>query len=87
MPAEFAAGLDTAMSSEARHRRGESAIAPVASLNAARRRRNRNLGWGAGLLTAAAAVAAVVAIVTASGEHGVDSTVAQFPASTRPSLS
>jgi hypothetical protein len=68
MPAEVAARIDAALSAEAARAGGaqqsseatsQEHVAPVLDLAAARRRRNRVMGWSAGLLTAAAAVAAV----------------------------
>ncbi|MET8847075.1 hypothetical protein [Amycolatopsis sp. NPDC004625] len=74
MPAEFAARLDAALAAEAAARFPGSAEAsrpaapapqnaPVVDLAAARRKRNKRLGWAAGVLTAAAA--AVVAVTVA----------------------
>jgi hypothetical protein len=90
MPADLAASLDAALANEARSQPGEptiATIAPVVSLDAARRRRNKRLGWGAGLLTVAAAAIAAVAIAMPSSEQASDTTVAQPPASTSHSLS
>ena len=80
MPAELAARLDAAIESEAR---SVAAMAPpqrmapagqgeVVDLAAARRRRNRLVGWGAGLVTAAAAAMgiAVVGISANSPTNG-----------------
>ncbi|WP_199428837.1 hypothetical protein [Qaidamihabitans albus] len=53
VPADVAARIDAALAEEQAPSGGN-----VVSLDAARRRRNRRLGWGAGLLTAAAAVVA-----------------------------
>ncbi|MEV6440684.1 hypothetical protein [Amycolatopsis sp. NPDC051716] len=78
MPAEFAARLDAALAAEAAAafpgqagprsatqapRQAGPGDAPVLDLAAARRRRNKRLGWAAGVLTAAAA--AVVAVTVA----------------------
>jgi hypothetical protein len=75
MPAHFAARLDAALAAEAARSmpartqapppRG---AAPVASMAEARRRRNRRAGWAAGVLTAAAAVAAIT-FVALPGEQ------------------
>ncbi|MEY7971793.1 hypothetical protein AB8O38_07295 [Saccharomonospora xinjiangensis] len=56
----------------------------VVSLDAARRRRNKRLGWGAGLLTAAAAVVAAVLVVVPGmgGKQGGD--LAQPPQPPQP---
>lgn len=73
MPAQFAAKLDAALAAEAQARWSQSsqtppqssqpqsppATAPVVDLAAARKRRNRIAAWGVGVLTAAAAAAAV----------------------------
>ncbi|MEC3974628.1 hypothetical protein [Amycolatopsis sp. H20-H5] len=75
MPAEFAARLDAAL---AGLRPEAPQLAPVVSMEAARKKRNKRLGWGAGLLTvAAAAIAAVAIIVPASQTAGQGSSVAQ----------
>lgn len=76
MPAEFAARLDAAIESEARAARSVATVAPpqpmaaarpeqapVVDLAAARRRRNRMMSWGTGLVAAAAA-AIGIAVVT-----------------------
>ncbi|MGW5743204.1 hypothetical protein [Amycolatopsis sp. NPDC003861] len=72
MPAEFAARLDAALAAEAAAafpaaqaapQQAGSGNAPVVDLAAARRRRNKRLGWAAGVLTAAAA--AIVAVTIA----------------------
>jgi hypothetical protein len=74
MPAHFAARLDAAIAAEAAAMFAAPAprqplpvahqpappVAPVIDLAAARGRRNRRMGWGAGVLVAAAAVAVVV---------------------------
>lgn len=67
MPAAVAVRIDAALAEEAAHTNGarpaEAPVAPVVDLAAARRKRNRQLGWGAGLLTAAAAAVAAVVMV------------------------
>src|SRR5262249_2163813 len=77
MPAHFAARLDAALAAEAQRRAAPQRapvappVAPVVDLAAARRRRNRTLAWGAGVLaTAAAAVAVVVAVFPGSDKTG-----------------
>lgn len=68
MPADVAARLDAALAAEAA--RGvqptgqPQGLAPVVDMAAARRKRNRQLGWGLGLVSAAAAAVAVVAVVS-----------------------
>ncbi|TDV50809.1 hypothetical protein [Actinophytocola oryzae] len=62
MPAHFAAQLDAAIAAEAAKTRPTSAppgAAPVVDMADARRRRNRRMGWAAGVLTIAAAAVAV----------------------------
>jgi hypothetical protein len=79
MPAHFAARLDAALANEAGIQRGEPAVAPVVSLDAARKRRNKRLGWGTGVLAVAAAAVAAVAIALPSGQQEDGSTVAAPP--------
>lgn len=65
MPAHFAAQLDAALAAEATNTMPGTAragVAPVTDMAAARRKRNRRLGWATGLVTAAAAVVAVTFI-------------------------
>jgi len=73
MPAHFAAQLDAAIAAEAAKTRPSQAqlpagVAPVVDMATARRRRNRRMGWAAGVLTAAAAAAAVT-FVALPGEQ------------------
>jgi hypothetical protein len=93
MPAEFAARLDAALAAEAAAKfpeAGQTASAPqdaqVVDLAAARRNRNKRLGWAAGVLTAAAAavVAVTVAIPGTSQQTGTPNVAA--PAPTGPSV-
>ncbi|MGW4482599.1 hypothetical protein ACWEOE_02045 [Amycolatopsis sp. NPDC004368] len=85
MPAEFAARIDQALAAEAASRQAasfpvsgsvagspEPGAAPVVDLAAARRRRNKRLGWSAGILTAAAAaiVALAITVPGTSSEPG-----------------
>jgi hypothetical protein len=87
MPAHFAARLDTALEAEifrAAPRQAGHAPAPagppatpVVNLADARRRRNRVMAWGAGVLTAAAAAVAVtMAVLPGSGNETSGSAVA-----------
>jgi hypothetical protein len=63
MPAHFAAQLEAALANEtAITRPAQPGVAPVMDMAAARRKRNRRMGWAAGALTAAAAAAAVAFI-------------------------
>ncbi|WP_329053506.1 hypothetical protein OG738_11535 [Amycolatopsis sp. NBC_01488] len=94
MPAEFAARLDAALAAEAAakfpHRVQQAAPAPrgaqVVDLAAARRRRNKRLGWAAGVLTAAAAavVAVTIAIPHTRQQTGTPNVAAPPP--TGPSV-
>jgi hypothetical protein len=87
MPAHFAARLDAALANEAGIQRGEPAVAPVVSLDAARKRRNKRIGWGTGVLAVAAAAIAAVAIAVPSSQKASDNTVAApAPSSTQPGL-
>jgi hypothetical protein len=92
MPAEFAARLDAALAAEAAATfpRQRTATAPeqagsgdaqVVDLAAARRRRNKRLGWAAGVLTAAAAavVAVTVAIPNTAPQPGTPNVAAPAP--------
>lgn len=89
MPAEFAARLDAALAAEMRTRQASPAfqgspeeqeqVAPVVDLAAARRRRNKRIGWGAGIVTVAAAAIAAVAISVPTGQQSNPGGVAQPP--------
>ncbi|SDH54296.1 hypothetical protein SAMN05216553_12710 [Lentzea fradiae] len=61
MPADVAARIDAALAAEARP------VAPVVSLDEARKRRNRRLGLGSGVLVAAAAAFGIVFAVAPGG--------------------
>ncbi|WIY04453.1 hypothetical protein QRX60_11615 [Amycolatopsis mongoliensis] len=92
MPAEFAARLDAALAAEAAAtfpkqrtatapQQAGSGNAQVVDLAAARRRRNKRLGWAAGILTAAAAavVAVTVALPGTSQQTGTPNVAAPPP--------
>ncbi|MEU5258557.1 hypothetical protein [Amycolatopsis sp. NPDC021455] len=90
MPAEFAARLDAAIAAEAAAafpsprtapEQAGPGNAPVVDLAAARRKRNKRLGWAAGVLTAAAAaiVAVTVAIPNTSQQSGTPNVAAPPP--------
>lgn len=67
MPREVADRIDAALAEEFRRTGGRPAAGPVAPVvDLAARRRKKQLGWGAGLL-AAAAVAVGVVVVTTQG--------------------
>lgn len=71
MPPEVAARIDAALAAEA-GQRNEPAVAPVVSLDTARRRRGRMIGWSAGALAVAAAAVAAIAIIVPDGQPGSD---------------
>jgi hypothetical protein len=83
MPAHFAERLDAALARESGIQPGlgrdEAPVAPVVSLEAARRRRNKGIGWGAGILAVAAAAVAAVVITLPTGQSAGDNTVALPP--------
>ncbi|WET79676.1 hypothetical protein P3102_37705 [Amycolatopsis sp. QT-25] len=87
MPAEFAARLDAALAAEMRvspafqgaFEGPREQAAPVVDLAAARRRRNKRIGWGAGIATVAAAAIAAVAIVVPTTQQSTPGGVAQPP--------
>ncbi|MFL6143902.1 MAG: hypothetical protein ACJ72N_18815 [Labedaea sp.] len=90
MPAQFAAKLDASMRAEAMRAAGTPApvsppMAPVTDLADARRRRNRKLVLGAGLLTAAAAAVAVtIAVFPSTDTTGGSPYAASAPAAKPP---
>lgn len=99
MPAEFAARLDAALAAEMGTRQASPAfqgapeeqeqVAPVVDLAAARRRRNKRIGWGAGIATVAAAAIAAVAIAVPSTQQPDTGGIAQpapAPAPVGPSV-
>lgn len=63
MPDHVAARIDAALAAEARP------VAPVVSLDEARKRRNRRLGLGGGVLVAAAAAFGIVFAVSPGGQQ------------------
>lgn len=63
MPDHVAARIDAALAAEARP------VAPVVSLDEARKRRNRRLGLGGGVLVAAAAAFGIVLAVSPGGQQ------------------
>ncbi|HEX6359745.1 hypothetical protein [Actinophytocola sp.] len=81
MPAHFAAQLDAAIAAEAaKSRPAQPGMAPVVDMAGARRKRNRRMGWAAGILTTAAAAVAVTFVALPGEEAG--SPVAQDGATT-----
>ncbi len=86
MPAEFAARLDAALAAEMRTSPAfqgapewQAQVAPVVDLAAARRKRNKRIGWAAGIATVAAAAIAAVAIVVPTSQQPNTGGVAQPP--------
>ncbi|WAL65629.1 hypothetical protein ORV05_32915 [Amycolatopsis cynarae] len=67
MPEDVAARIDAALAREA----ASPQLAPVVSLDAARRKRNRRIGWISGVVAVAAAAVAAVAIAI-PGNSGSD---------------
>ncbi|MEV5296434.1 anti-sigma factor family protein [Amycolatopsis methanolica] len=70
MPAEFAARLDAAIAEESRRafpQQQQPGVAPVVSLDAARHRRKKRIGWISGVVAVAAAAVAAVAIAIPGG--------------------
>jgi hypothetical protein len=86
MPAHFAAQLDAAIAAEATKARPaqgrQPGVAPVVDMADARRRRNRRMGWAAGVLTAAAAAVAVTFVALPGEKSTGGSPVAEDGAGT-----
>jgi hypothetical protein len=77
MPAQYAARLDAALTTEAaRLVPAQPGVAPVVDMAEARRKRNRRMGWAAGVLTAAAAAVAVTFVALPGGQETDGSPVA-----------
>lgn len=73
MPADVAARIDNALAAEAR------GVAPVVDLAAARRRRNRRIGWVSGVVAVAAAAVAAIAITVPGTSNQTGTPVAAPP--------
>ena len=72
MPAHFAAQLDTAIAAEASRTMPaarQQGVAPVSDMAEARRKRNRRMGFIGGLVTAAAAIAAVAFVALPNNQE------------------
>ncbi|HJQ46101.1 MAG TPA: hypothetical protein VJ870_07240 [Amycolatopsis sp.] len=82
MPADVAARIDAAIADEARQ--AFSQVAPVVSIDAARRRRNKRIGWATGVVAVAAAAIVAVAIALPKNETTSGTPVAAAPPSTAP---
>src|SRR4051812_20553350 len=74
MPRDVAARIDAALAAEA-----HGVPAPVVSLNDARQRKYKRLGWGASVLVAAAAAVGVIAVVVPSMSRNTENGAATFP--------
>ena len=81
MPDHVAARIDAALAAEARP------VAPVVSLDDARRRRNRRLGLGGGVLVAAAAAFGIVFAVAPGGDQANTPPAAQQTPTTNSNVS
>ncbi|WP_434451979.1 hypothetical protein [Lentzea sp. E54] len=81
MPDHVAARIDAALAAEARP------AAPVVSLDEARKRRNRRLGLGGGVLVAAAAAFGIVFAVSPGGDQANTPPAAQDRPTTSASVS
>jgi hypothetical protein len=79
MPDHVAARIDAALAAEAR-----PGIAPVVSLNDARKRRNRRLGLGSGVLVAAAAAFGIVLAVSPGSQTPSNDTAQPPQATSKP---
>ncbi len=77
MPDHVAARIDAALAAEARP------VAPVVSLTEARKKRNRRLGLGGGVLVAAAAAFGIVFAVAPGGNEANTPPAAQKPTTTQ----
>ncbi|HVW40985.1 MAG TPA: hypothetical protein VHC18_06520 [Amycolatopsis sp.] len=80
MPADVAARIDAAIAGEVRQAFPQ--VAPVVSLDAARRRRNKRIGWVTGVVAVAAAAIAAVAITLPKTDTTEGTPVAAAPPST-----
>ncbi|HET6502139.1 MAG TPA: hypothetical protein VFG87_15390 [Amycolatopsis sp.] len=84
MPDDVAARIDAALAEAARDSLG---LAPVVGIDAARRRRNKRIGWATGVVAvAAAAVAAVVVALPQGTSSGGGPVAAPPPASQQAPL-
>ncbi|MFJ8960193.1 hypothetical protein ACIRG5_12490 [Lentzea sp. NPDC102401] len=79
MPDHVAARIDAALAAEAR-----PGIAPVVSLNDARKRRNRRLGLGGGVLVAAAAAFGIVLAVSPGSQTPTNDSAQPPQATSKP---
>ncbi|MFD1148587.1 anti-sigma factor family protein [Saccharothrix hoggarensis] len=78
MPREVAERIDKALAEEARP------AAPVIDFNQAKARRAKRLGWGAGLLAAAAAAVGIAVVVIPSGNTPGDNVAQPDKTTTAP---
>lgn len=79
MPADVAARIDAALAKEA----GGNQVAPVVDLAAARRKRNRRVGWTSGVVAVAAAAVAAIAIAVPGSQDTTGPPVAAPPPSSQ----
>ncbi|MCS7483609.1 hypothetical protein ACFFQW_43405 [Umezawaea endophytica] len=82
MPRDVAERIDLALAAEAR-----GVPAPVVSLNSARQRKNRRLGWGASALVAAAAAVGVFAVVIPNVTNNTENAASTFTQPSKPNAS
>ena len=80
MPADVAARIDAAIAQEAEQAFPQ--VAPVVSIDAARRTRNKRIGWATGIVAVAAAAIAAVAIAIPKSDTTEGNPVAVGPPST-----
>ncbi|HWO63778.1 MAG TPA: hypothetical protein VNO31_27460 [Umezawaea sp.] len=74
MPRDVAARIDAALAAEA-----GGLPAPVVSLNSARQKKYKRVGWGASVLVAAAAAVGVFAVVIPNMSTRTDGAMSSFP--------
>jgi hypothetical protein len=79
MPRDVAARIDAALAAEA-----HGTAAPVVSLNDARQRKYKRLGWGASTLAAAAVAVGVIAVAIPSMNSNSSNAISSFPAPDKP---
>jgi len=80
IPEDVAARIDAALADEVKQAFPQ--VAPVVSLDAARRKRNKRIGWVTGVVAVAAAAVAAVAIAVPKSETTEGNPIAAAPPST-----
>jgi len=78
MPRDVALRIDAALAAEA-----QGVPAPVVSLNSARQRKYKRVGWGASVLVAAAAAVGVFAVVIPNMSNHTEGAQSAFPQPTQ----